>query len=191
MMERIIQRMREYYPVSDASVERLRALAQPMELPRQHGLIEGGVLCGHVYFVERGLCRTYCLIHGNQVNSWFSAEGDFTFAINELYFGEPGFEYVELLEDCLLYAVPIPEFNLLQEENLDFCNWSRVCHQQHLHRTQCSRVDQLTLSAEGRYQKLVAEHPELMQRVPLRHLASYLGVTPQSLSRIRAQLSKR
>ncbi len=189
-MKNIIKRMRQYFPISDESMQLLVNLSIPLDRPMGHMLIAAGDLCGHVYFIEKGLSRSFCIINGNEVNSWFSYEGDFTFTMNELYFGTAGFEYVELLEDSLLYAVPIPEFTKLQEENLEFCNWSRICHQQHLHRTQCSRLAQMSLSAEDRYLKLIAEQPRLVQRIPLKLLASHLGITPQSLSRIRSKLYK-
>ncbi len=189
-MKNIIKRMRQYYPLSEEAIDELRQLTIVQERPQGHLLIEAGKLAGYLYFIEKGLSRSFCIINGNEVNSWFSYEGDMTFSLNELYFGTAGFESVELLEDSLLYAVPIKEFNELQEVNLEICNWSRICHQHHLHRTQCSRLAQLSLSAEERYLKLLAEQPKLMQRIPLKYIASHLGVTPQSLSRVRANLNK-
>ncbi len=185
-MQAIAQSIRAIYPVSDASWARFCALTHELQLPRKHPLIRAGLACGHVYFIEQGLCRSYCMIEDDELTSWFSCEGDFTFAMNELYYGKPGFESVELLEDSLIYALKITDLNNQHESNLDWCNWSRICHQQHLLRVQVARIDRLTLTAEQRYQKLLREWPQLHQRVNLGYLASYLGMTPQSLSRLRA-----
>ncbi len=168
---------------------RFCALCRPVELPRRHRLITAGALCGHVYFIERGLTRSFCHIRGEELSSWFSREGDFTFALNELYEGSPGVESVELLESSLLYALRIEHYHELMETNLDWCNWSRIIHQLHVRRMQMARVDRLSLSATERYKKFVREEPELIQRVNLCHLASYLGMTPQNLSRLRAKLA--
>ncbi len=189
-MKNIIKRMQHYYPVSEESINEFARLVHPLEKPMGEMLISPGQLSGHVYFIEKGLTRSFCILNGAEINSWFSYEGDMTFTMNELYCNMLGFEYVELLEDCLLYAIAIPEFNKLQEDNIEFCNWSRICHQHHLYRSQCSRLALLGLSAEEHYIKLLTEQPNLLQRIPLKHLASHMGITPQSLSRIRATMHK-
>ncbi len=187
-MQRISRSLRSIYPITDDSMEQLCAIARAMELPRRHLLIEKGLRCGHVYFIERGLSRSFCHIGSAELSSWFSAEGDITFAMNELYHDIAGFESVELLEDSLLYAIAIPEFNQLIEQNIEFCNWSRLIHQEHILRVQQARIDQISLSTEARYRKFVREQPELLQRIKLGHLASYLGMTAQNLSRLRASI---
>ena len=104
-MENIIKGIRQYYPVSDSSLEVLFSHMEKLELPKKHLLIRGGVADRHVYFIEKGFCRSYCLHDGEEITIWFSREGDITFAMKDLYHDEPGYEYVELLEDCELYAI--------------------------------------------------------------------------------------
>ncbi len=188
-MKRIYDSIQRAYPISEANMQCFASLCKRLELPRKHLLIEAGKLCGHVYFIEQGLSRSFCLIQqGEEVTSWFSHEGNFTFALNELYENQAGIESVELLENSVLYAISIVDFNHLVETNLEWCNWSRIIHQQHVKMMQMARIDRLSLSATERYHKLVQEQPDLIQRVNLGYLASYLGMTPQSLSRLRGQL---
>ncbi len=188
-MKTIRASIERIYPISESSMARFCALCRPLELPRRHRLITAGELCGHVYFIERGLTRSFCDIRGEEVSAWFSREGDFTFALNELYEGMPGVESVELLEHSLLYALRIEDYHELMETRLDWCNWSRIIHQLHVRRMQMARIDRLSLSSAERYDKFVREERELIQRVNLRYLASYLGMTPQNLSRLRAKLA--
>ena len=108
-MENIIKGIRQYYPVSDSSLEVLFSYMKKMELPKKHLLIHGGVLDRHVYFIEKGFC---------------------TFAMKDLYHNQPGYEYVELLEDCELYAIRIEDLNQIYETNIEIANWGRVIHQE-------------------------------------------------------------
>ena len=127
-MENIIKGIRRYYPVSDSSLEMLFSHMKKLELPKKHLLIHGGVSDRHVYFIEKGFCRSYCLRDGEEITIWFSREGDITFAMKDLYHNQPGYEYVELLEDCELYAIRIDELNQIYETNIEIANWGRIIH---------------------------------------------------------------
>ena len=129
-MENIIKGIRRYYPVSDSSLEMLFSHMKKLELPKKHLLIHGGVSDRHVYFIEKGFCRSYCLRDGEEITIWFSREGDITFAMKDLYHNQPGYEYVELLEDCELYAIRIDELNQIYETNIEIANWGRIIHQE-------------------------------------------------------------
>ena len=71
-MENIIKGIRRYYPVSDSSLEMLFSHMKKLELPKKHLLIHGGVSDRHVYFIEKGFCRSYCLRDGEEITIWFS-----------------------------------------------------------------------------------------------------------------------
>ena len=125
-MENIIKGIRQYYPVSDSSLEVLFSYMKKMELPKKHLLIHGGVLDRHVYFIEKGFCRSYCLRDGEEITIWFSREGDITFAMKDLYHNQPGYEYVELLEDCELYAIRIEDLNQIYETNIEIIDYMKA-----------------------------------------------------------------
>ena len=185
-MKNIIKGIRQYYPVSDSSLEVLFSYMKKMELPKKHLLIHGGVLDRHVYFIEKGFCRSYCLRDGEEITIWFSREGDITFAMKDLYHNEPGYEYVELLENCTLYAIAINDLNNLYETNIEIANWGRVIHQECLLYMDQHHNDQLFLSAKERYAQLLKELPDVIHRANQNYISSYLGITPQHLSRLRA-----
>lgn len=188
-MKNIIQSMRKYYPVSDASLQALFERMTKVELPKKHLLIEGGKRDGHVYFIEQGFARSYCLHNGEETTIWFSREGDITFAMKDLYHNEPGYEYVELLEDSILYVISIKDLNRLYETNIEIANWGRIIHQECLLYMDQHHNTQLCLSAKERYHILLQELPDVIHRAQLSYIASYLGITPQHLSRIRAEES--
>ena len=187
-LENIINGIRRYYPVSDASINELAQHLMEQILPKHHLLTRAGVKDNYVYFIERGCTRTFLLIDGKEVTNWFSKEGDITFSSNALYHRTPGFEYVQLLEDSLLYIIPIDTLNQLYETNIEVANWSRCIHQEVLLKMQTLRLDKLSLSARERYVKFVSENADLCNRVNLGFIASYLGMTQQHLSSLRAEL---
>ncbi|MCD8236187.1 MAG: Crp/Fnr family transcriptional regulator [Prevotellaceae bacterium] len=186
-MQNIINGIRKYYPVSDASLALLFSKMKRLELPKKHLLIRGGTIDRHVYFIEKGFARSYVLYEGKEITIWFSREGDFTFAMQDLYHNKPGYEYVELLEDSILYAIPVKELNVLYETNIEIANWSRIAHQECLLYMDRHHNNRLFLSAKERYEQLTKELPDVVQRANLYYVASYLGITPQHLSRLRAR----
>lgn len=185
-MENVIKGIRQFYPVSDASLELLFSKMKCLHLPKKHLLIGGGEMNRHIYFIEKGFCRSYCLLDGEEITIWFSREGDVTFAMNDLYHNEPGYEYVELLEDCILYAIRIEDLNTIYETDIEIANWSRVIHQECLLYMDRHHINRLYLPAKERYEQLLREQPDVIRRAKLSYIASFLGMTPQHLSRLRS-----
>ncbi len=185
-MKNIINSIRSIYPVSDSSIELLTSSFTRHDLPKRHELIRGGTLDSNIYFIESGMTRSYCVIDGCDITTWFSKEGDITFGLLSAYRGEPGFEYVETIEPVECYSIPIERLNELYEQSIDIANWSRVIHQECLLGLQLHRVDSLSLPASERYRKLMDNHPDICLRANLGHIASFLGVTLSTLSKIRS-----
>ncbi|MEO3405656.1 Crp/Fnr family transcriptional regulator [Mucilaginibacter sp. CAU 1740] len=174
--------------MSDAAIDELSGHFIMKRLPKNHLLAEAGLKNNYVYFIEKGCARTYFFLDGNEVTNWFSREGDITFSSTALYHGALATEYVQLLEDAIVYLMPIDALNRLYETNIEIVNWSRVIHQEVLLKMQTLRLDRLSLSAKERYDKFNAENPDLINRVNLGYIASFLGMTQQHLSSLRAEV---
>lgn len=182
----ITKGIRTFYPVSDDSLKLLFAKFKRLELPKKSLIIKAGVLNRYVYFIEKGFARSYCLHDGKEVTIWFSREGDITFAMKDLYHNAPGYENVELLEDSILYAISVTDLNNFYETNIEIANWGRVIHQECLLYMDQHHNDLLYLSAKERYEVFLKESPDVIHRANLTYIASYLGITPQYLSCLRA-----
>lgn len=174
--------------MSDTSIHELAHYMREVSLPKHTLIIQAGLKNNFVYFLEQGCARTYFLTGNAEVTNWFSKEGDITFSSGSLYHQMPAVEYVQLLENSLLYQIPIDALNRLYETNIEIANWSRVIHQEILLQMQNLRLDRLSLSAKERYEKFAAENPDLLNRVNLGFVASYLGMTQQHLSSLRAEV---
>lgn len=109
----IIKSIKSYYPVSDESINQLVKHFTVHSFPAKHLIIRGGIIDRNVYFIEKGLTRSYCLVDGNEHTTWFSKEGDITFGLLCLYHNKVGFEYVETVEQTIAYSIPINILNKL------------------------------------------------------------------------------
>lgn len=178
--------IKSHYPVSDESIDLLGKHFRKHLFPAKHLIIRGCIIDRNVYFIEKGLTRSYCLADGNEHTTWFSKEGDITFCLLCLYHNRAGFEYVETIEPTLAYSIPISILNELYETNIEIANWGRVIHQECLLSLQCIRIDNLTMTAKERYEALLSTFPDICQRVNLGYIASFLGISISALSRIRA-----
>ena len=186
-MENIIRKIRMYYPVSDEALEALVCLFKRIVFPAKTIIIQAGKLDKQIYFIEKGITRSYILHNDKEVTTWFSMEGDAVCGSWDLCRRKAGFEYVETLEKTLAYSVTIDRLNELYKSDIDIANWMRVLQQEIVLRLQDIHIAHLNLSANERYEQLKSEHPELCNRVGLGYIASFLGITQQSLSRIRSK----
>lgn len=186
-MNNIIKRIKEYYPVSEESLNLLRLCFKQHIFPANTIIIRAGRFDRQVYFIEKGMTRSYILHDGKDVTTWFSMEGDTACGSWDLYRNRAGFEYVETVEETIAYSISIGQLNSLYKSRIDIVNWMRVLQQENFLRLQDTHISQLNLSARERYEKLIAEYPDIFNRVNLGHIASFLGIAQPSLSRIRAQ----
>ncbi len=97
---------------------------------------------------------------------------------------------METLEAVEAYRIRLDDLTRLLETNLELCNWGRVIHQNEYRRLHRSHRERLTLPAQARYEEFVRQFPEVCRRVNLGYIASYLGITISTLSRLRARRAK-
>ncbi len=186
-MNTFIAAVSQFTPLSEGSKEALRAIVKPLDLPKGRILIRAHTVGEHVYFIERGLARTFYYKDQKDVTDWLSAEGEFVGSIVSYLTQQPDHRIVELLEPSLLWAVPYWELEKLYRKYHEIERLGRLLVSHGIVLMQ-QRFDDLHFAtASERYQKLLRTHPSFLQRVPLSVIASYLGITPETLSRIRHQ----
>lgn len=186
-MTNILRLMRSAFPVSDATVNLLCDYLTPCSFGKRHRLVEAGRRCPTAYFVERGLTRSYWLVGGEEITTSFSQEGSIVFSMDEFYYDRCSEEFVETMEPVEGFAIQINDLRRLCEENLELSNWCRVIHQNEYRRLHRSHKERLTLPARERYEAFRSQFPEVCLRSNLGYIASYLGITPATLSRLRAR----
>ena len=186
-MKTVIEHMRSLCPISDETVEELMKCVTLCHFPKRYQLIQENRFCKYAYFIEKGMTRSFWLVDGEEITTSFSCEGGIVFSMDELYYQKKSEEFVETLEEVEAYRIALTDLIRLFETNLEFCNWGRIIHQneyRRLHRS--SHKERLTLPAKERYEEFQKQFPYVCQRTNLGFIASYLGITLSTLSRIRA-----
>ncbi|MCR5039139.1 MAG: Crp/Fnr family transcriptional regulator [Bacteroidales bacterium] len=169
--------------------EDLQALAEILvrkEVKRGEIFIPDGIICRDHIYVEKGLVRQYYYKNGHDVTEHFSSEGDVVMSIESLYAGVTNHLLAEALEPCILWYINYKQFIDLVERSFGIARYYRVFQEDDLiitqHKADAFRFE----SSRERYERFVKEYPEAAKRAPLQHIASYLLMTPETLSRIRA-----
>lgn len=184
-MTNIIEKMRAAYPVSDESIQLLKEQLTLCHFPKRYRLVEADKYCKAAYFIEKGMTRSFWLVNGEEITTSFSCEGGIVFSMDELYYGKPSEEYVETLEEVTAYRISLTSLLHLFQTNIELANWGRVIHQDEYRRLHRSHKERLTLAAKERYEAFQEQFPQICQRAQLGYIASYLGITLPTLSRIR------
>ena len=178
-----------YYSISEASFQRLEQLITLVELPKRTIVFDPKQYESKFYFIAKGSARVYVIDdEGNEVSYILFLEKDYLLSFDGYLHQKPSYEYIELLEDSVLYQLDIEALKRLYQTDLELANLGRVLSDQFAYATEQRFIDRLTLSATARYKKLIENHPEILLRIPLKYIASYLGITQVSLSRIRSKI---
>lgn len=152
-------------------------------------LLNAGEISNSIYFINKGAARVYYLDRdGNETTSWFLFENEFLISVYSFFTGLPGFEYIETLEDCTFISLKREKLNKLYEKHLAFNVVGRKITEYYYIRNEKQANELRMLTAKQRYQGLLATNPKLLNRVSLGHIASYLGISQETLSRIRKQI---
>lgn len=154
------------------------------EFQKNEMILEEGRICRHFYFLEEGMVRFFILSDGNDITKFFTI-APYCFTSKDSFRNQkPALENIQAIEKTVVRQIDLNQANDL----LELKSWSTFTRK-FMHEVQCHIEELLmeskTETAENRYHKLVQRYPELIQKIPLKHLSTFLGIAPQSLSRIR------
>lgn len=189
-MVNVINKITSLYPMSDETIQTLKKHVSYVHFPKKSALIQADTCGGYAYFIEKGITRSFWLVNQEEITTSFAWEGSIVFSMDELYYGKTSEEFVEAVEEVDAYRIAVTALTHLFETNIELCNWGRIIHQNEYRRLHRSHKEQLTLSAKERYKEFERQFPEIGGRVNWGYVASYLGMTLPTLSRIRGAISK-
>ncbi len=173
---------------NDADWELFEQMLTERTLSRKDHFLQAGEVARHVAFVEKGLVRNYYLKDGNAHSVYFYLEGSMFTDIHSLLTGQPSRYYFEALEDCQLLLIAQTDMERLYAQSAIWERFGRLTMQRQVVVVQEMKNALVFDSPQERYQQLVRQKPRILERVPQHMIASYLGITPVHLSRIRRNL---
>lgn len=177
---------RIYCRLSPEGIHALSEILVPFKFAKGDVVMEEGEVCGYMYFVERGMVRQYYYKNGRDVTEHFSYEGRIVICIESFLKQEPSRLIVEALENSHLYGIPYNKLQLLCDTNKEIELLFRKILEHALISSQVYADSQRFENATERYQRLLENKPEILLRAPMVHIASYLQMSPETLSRVRA-----
>ncbi|MFP7655093.1 Crp/Fnr family transcriptional regulator [Chryseobacterium proteolyticum] len=157
------------------------------ELPNKTLLTEEGKMARKFYYLKKGVARGWLNNDGKEITFQFLFEGNFISSWESLFYNSPSIYNIETIEPCTVYSTSIEDFRQIIENNPDSKELYYSYLQERLLKYQKLFISRIKDSAEERYNELIKQSPEIFRRVPQYYIASYLGITSVSLSRIRGK----
>ena len=189
MFDSLHQKVTETIDITEGEFEFAKTLFKPKKLRKKRFILEDGETCNYTIFVERGLLRSFTIdSKGNEHILQFSMQGWWAADLYSFLTGEPSAHNIEALEDSELLLITKSSWDELLEKVPAFERYFRILIQNNLIATQRRLIGSFSKTAEEKYQELVQDCPDIVQRVPQHMIASYIGITRETLSRIRSQL---
>lgn len=186
-MQALFEHINQYSPLSNATLKDLGASLQRVELPKGEFLIKEGKVCQHVYFLEHGCVRGFYDLDGKEVTYWFAFDNTFVTSFFSFISRKSCFENIQAIEDCTLWALTYENLQQLYLQHSDMERMGRIMHERYYVMLEERFLRNHFKEAKERYENLMLNSPHILQRVPLGYVASYLGITQETLSRIRAR----
>jgi len=176
------------YSLPETSKQTLKKQITEVSFPKGHILLRANRIEKNIYFIKKGIARAYSNKDNIEITFWFGKEGDTIISMKSYIANLKGYENIELLENCELYELKTVNLQQLFEEDIHIANFGRRFAEKELIKTEERLISRQVRTATERYKELLKDSPDIIQRVQLGHIASYLGITQVSLSRIRAEI---
>ncbi|RZJ54454.1 MAG: Crp/Fnr family transcriptional regulator, partial [Flavobacterium sp.] len=166
----------------------LNALILKKVKKKEHLLLEGDV-CNFGVFIVEGCIRYYYLEDGVESTGNFFFENSWYADIDSFLNAKPSLLYIETLEDCVMYFLYKHDFDKLIRDYPVFANFLPNMMERSIRGLTRRNKAMSTISIEERYLRFIKDRPKVIERIPLKYIASYLGIKPESLSRLRTRIT--
>jgi len=184
----IYEMLSQIHPISPKAMDYIDKHSFPVTIRRGSYLLEPGSGTHNLYLLQKGVVRGFIIDAGKEITTWINEENEMVGSIRSLGTNEPSEEYIEAIEESELTGIPyecieylykhFPEANIIGRKILE------ESYRDAEERAYISRIP----SAEKKYKRFMDTKGELLNRIPLRFIASYLGMTLETLSRIRSRM---
>ena len=176
---------RRYSTMTHEELDLLESILVPLKFAKNEMILREGETCTNIYWVVKGLVRQYYYKNGKELTEYMASENTIVMCIESLFREQPTHLQIKALEPTIMIALPKAELEAVAMKSVNIQILFRKIPEESLILSQ-HHADMLRFeSAQDRYAKLVKNQPQLVLRAPLVYIASYLQMTPETLSRVR------
>lgn len=190
-MDLLVKTIRSYIPLSEDDETIIRSLFRLQKVEKGHFLLQAGNICKDIFFIEQGLVRYYTVVDGEEKTSYFNKEGEFVCNYPSFLPQKPSETFIEALEPCTVYSISHSNMQQFYAQVKYGERFGRLAIEDVYLNLINQVVSLYNDPPELRYQLFLSRFPDLGQRIPQYYIASYVGIKPQSLSRIRKRLTEK
>ena len=186
-MESLKKAISAISPLSTESMDAFTRAWKNWITQKDFFLLKENTVSDYIYFLEKGVARIYYYKNGKEITEWVALDGQFFLSIKSFFQRTPSYLIIQTIEPSQVYGIHHDDLMKLADEDHDIERLLRKMVTFSLILSQ-ERMDSIQFeSAQQRYEKLLKTTPQIVQRVPLTYIASFLGITLETLSRIRSQ----
>lgn len=189
-METFEEKFRNRYQLSEADASALLSHMEEVRFKKREVIVQEGTKNTNLYLIKEGIWRGHYLKDGVDTSIWFASKGEAAFSVWGYVDNSYSQISIEAMSDSIAYCISKAALNELYSTSIGLANLGRRLMEHQLLTTENWLISTGSPRAKERYLTLIKETPELLLHVPLKYIASYLWITPQSLSRIRAGIGK-
>ena len=167
--------------------DQIKALLVEESFKKKSILLREGQVSQRIYFIKKGFIRAYYFKDGREFTTWFMGEGDIILSVFSFFSRKPSIEFIEVLEDSQLQSINWDQLQSLYKNYPEFNLTGRLITEQYYIRSEERTINLQTQDAKQRYEKLLLDYPEILQKASLGQIASFLSIKQETLSRIRGK----
>lgn len=186
-MQNLLTHIKNYSPLSTEAQQALQDCFKKISFSKNEYLLTQGQVCRNLFFLEKGAIRGFYNLDGKEITHWFSFENDFVTSFHSFITGEAAVENIQLMEGSILWTISKETLTSLYNQYHEIERLVRIVYEKYYIRLEERFVNAQFKTASERYENLLLHTPHILERVPLGYIASYLGISQETLSRIRSK----
>jgi CRP-like cAMP-binding protein len=187
-MDGLLKQINNFYTLSQQAQQALYNCFEQKVLQKNDFLLQEGKTCRNLYFVEKGALRGFYNLDGKEITHWFGFENDFVTSFHSFTTQTPAIENIQTLEGCILWGISKENVTQLLNEHQEIERLLRIAYEKYYIRLEERFVNAQFKTAAELYENLLQQTPHILERVSLGYIASYLGISQETLSRTRSRL---
>jgi CRP-like cAMP-binding protein len=185
----VIAILNYFHPISEGIKSFFEKHSYACSFHKGKLLLKTGDVCEDIYFIKKGVVRGFIKEGGKDITTWITAENEVVSSISTMDSRKPALENMQAIEDCDMLAITYKDMESLYAQFPEFNIVTRKLLQKYYQDAEGRAYIARLNNAENKYQQFIARYGHLANRVPLKYIASFLGITLETLSRVRKRLS--